>query len=175
MQIFAVAAQHNVTCDIRVNPLSFLCAAKRIENTSPLDLTWCVASSLPSPHNTKLSHLATFTSLRHQHIVLQGLALPLCLLNPGSYRIRCKLTPNLESIVKMPLNAALERALNSMTPDQIATLVEHAKQPRQSKKLTKVVAHVKRKSKRDAEGTTIAKAKRPLNSWIAFRGKLLPL
>ena len=71
----------------------------------------------------------------------------------------------------MSLDPAMQRLLSSLTPGQIATFLQDTSQPRPSMKLTKNVSRGKGNKKNLVLSASVAKATRPLNSWIAFRCK----
>lgn len=69
----------------------------------------------------------------------------------------------------MALTAAMKVEMRKMTPAQIAAVLQNTDEPRSSKQ--ERTAHGKIQKKDHVLVAAVAKATRPLNSWIAYRSK----
>ena len=69
----------------------------------------------------------------------------------------------------MSLTPAVKAALRKMTPIELAAVLQDTDQPRSSKQ--ERAAHGKIQKKDLVLVAAVAKAIRPLNSWIAYRSK----
>ena len=69
----------------------------------------------------------------------------------------------------MSLTPAIKAALRKLTPDEIAAVLQDAAQSRTTKQ--ERAAHGKNQKKDLVLVAAVAKATRPLNSWIAYRSK----